>query len=72
DVWNVPSYFYFIMGDNRENSEDSRFWGFVRKEYLVGIALFIWMIFEFENGQDDVLPGWVPTGVRFERLGNIQ
>ena len=72
DEWVVPADHYFMMGDNRDNSQDSRFWGFVPKENLVGKAVFIWMSFEFENGPDDVLPGWVPTGVRFERLGNIQ
>ena len=68
----MPADHYFMMGDNRDNSQDSRFWGFVPKENLVGKAVFIWMSFEFDNGQDDILPGWVQTGVRFERLGNIQ
>jgi len=72
DEWTVPADNYFMMGDNRDNSQDGRFWGFVPKENLVGKAVFIWMSFEFENGPDDILPGWVPTGVRFERLGNIQ
>ncbi|MGO2365243.1 MAG: signal peptidase I [Pseudoalteromonas sp.] len=72
DEWVVPADHYFMMGDNRDNSQDSRFWGFVPKENLVGKAVFIWMSFEFENGPEDILPGWVPTGVRFERLGNIQ
>ncbi|GAB0110311.1 MULTISPECIES: signal peptidase I [Pseudoalteromonas] len=72
DEWIVPEDHYLMMGDNRDNSEDGRFWGFVPKENLVGKAVFIWMSFEFDNGPDDILPGWVPTGVRFERLGNIQ
>jgi len=72
DEWVVPADHYFMMGDNRDNSQDSRFWGFVPKENLVGKAVFIWMSFEFDNGPEDILPGWVPTGVRFERLGNIQ
>lgn len=71
DEWVVPADHYFMMGDNRDNSQDSRFWGFVPKENLVGKAVFIWMSFEFDNGPDNILPGWVPTGVRFERLGNI-
>jgi signal peptidase I len=41
--------YYWMMGDNRHNSEDSRYWGFVPANHIVGKPIFIWMSFDLNN-----------------------
>jgi signal peptidase I len=72
DEWIVPENHYFVLGDNRDNSQDGRFWGFVPEENLVGKAVAIWISFEFDRVPSSWVPSWIPTGVRFNRVGSIQ
>src|SRR5207244_2150952 len=51
--------YYWMMGDNRDNSLDSRFWGFVPEDHIVGRASFVW----FSYGPDGAL-----TDIRWRRL----
>ena len=50
DKYTVENNYYWMMGDNRNGSLDSRFWGFVPEDHIVGHALFTWLSVDPEKG----------------------
>lgn len=71
-MWKVPEDCYFAMGDNRDNSKDSRFWGFVPLENIVGKTQGIWLSFDFNRDANSFIPSWIPSALRFDRIGGLK
>jgi signal peptidase I len=63
----VPEGQYFVMGDNRDNSQDSRYWGFLPRSYIKGRALMIY--WSYESGREDYLDEGV--GASAKRLFSV-
>ena len=63
ETYTFKQDYYFMMGDNRHNSLDSRFWGFVPENHILGKPLFIW----FSMNQD----GDLLKKIRWERIFNV-
>ncbi len=53
--------YYWLMGDNRHGSADSRFWGFVPEDHVVGKAVFIWLSLDKDKG-------WFEGKIRWNRM----
>ena len=63
----VPTDQYFVMGDNRDNSQDSRYWGFLPRSYVKGKALLIY--WSYESGREDYVDEGTLASIK--RLGSV-
>lgn len=61
DHYTFKMDYYWMMGDNRHNSADSRFWGFVPEDHIVGKPIFIWLSLDQDRG-------WFDGKIRWNRL----
>jgi signal peptidase I len=64
----VPENQFFVMGDSRDNSEDSRYWGFVPRELIIGRAMFVY--WSCDRGADQSMFGCI-SSPRLSRIGTM-
>lgn len=60
DSYTFKMDYYFMIGDNRHNSADSRFWGFVPEDHIVGAPKFVWLSLDKEKS--------FPANIRWRRM----
>jgi signal peptidase I len=65
----VPPNSFFVMGDSRDNSEDSRYWGFVPRELIIGRAMFVYWSCDREASGGS--PVGCLTSPRLSRIGKL-
>jgi signal peptidase I len=66
----VPAGKYFVMGDNRNNSEDSRYWGFVPRELVIGRAMFVYWSYDESAPSNGLLLDFI-NNTRWSRTGTF-
>ena len=61
DKYTFQMDYYWMMGDNRHNSQDSRYWGFVPEDHVVGKPIVVWLSLDKDRG-------WFNGKIRWNRI----